>query len=73
VDIESLVGLFFIRIGVAVNTAVRAGVISSNVCAFRAAAFISRGFFFVLEAIRKEQALNDTAIDTMGFPDSVIY
>jgi len=54
VIIKSSAGLLLVHIGVAVNTAVGAGVIRSNVRAFRAAAFFSCGFLFVLEAIWKE-------------------
>ncbi len=71
--IKSSVGLLFIHIGVTVNTAVRAGVIRSNVRALGTAAFFPCGFFFVRKTIRKEQALNNTAIDTMGFFDAVVY
>ncbi len=71
--IESLVGLLFIHIGVTVNTAVRAGVIRSNVRALGTAALFSCGFFFVHKTIGKEQSLDNTAVDTMGFFDAVVY
>ena len=62
-----------VYICIAVNTAVRAGVVRSNIRALGAAAIFSCRFFFVLEAIGKEQALNYTTIDTMGFFNAVVY
>lgn len=70
---KSSVGLLFIHIGVTVNTAVRAGVIRSNVRALGTAALFPCGFFFVRKTIGKEQALNNTAVDTMGFFYTVVY
>ncbi len=71
--IKSSVGFLLIHIGVTVNTAVRAGVIGSNVRALGTAALFPCGFFFVRKAIGKEQALNNTAVDTVGFFDAVVY
>ena len=70
--VKGSAGLLLVHIGVAVHTAVRAGVIRSDVRAFRAAAFFSCGFLFVLEAIGEKQALNNIAVDAMGFIDVII-
>ncbi len=71
--IECFVGLVFIGICIAVYTAVRAGVIGSNICAFGAATFFSCRFFSVIRRISGEQMLDNTAVNTMGLFDFVAH
>ncbi len=73
---KGVVGLALVRICIAVYTAVRAGVIRANVCALRAAALFSCGFFFVLQTSWTKQLFNDAAVNTMRFfnfrPEQII-
>ena len=71
--VKRFAGLLLIHIGVTIDTAVGAGVISPDVRTCRTAAFFSCRFIFVPEAIRKEQALNNAAIYTMGLFDAIVY
>ena len=56
----------FMSICITVYAAVRTGVVCADVRAFGAAALVSCRLFFVWKTIRKEQILDNTAVDTVG-------
>ena len=70
---ERFVGSVLVYICIAVNAAVRAGVIGADIGAFCAAAFFSRRLMIVRETIRKKQLSNNTAVNAMGLFDTIVY
>ena len=68
-----LSSLVLIHVGIAINAAVRAGVVGADVGTLGAAALLPRGLFLMLKPIGKKELLNDAAVDAVGFGDSAAY
>ena len=65
VGFECRVGAAFIGVGVAVNAVVGAGVVGADIRALRAAAFFPGGLIVVSETFRREEFLDEAAVDAM--------
>ena len=70
---KCLAGSMLVHVGITVNAAVGTGVVGADIGAFRAAAFFPRRFLFIRKSFGNKQALNNTAVYTMAFLNTVVY